>query len=537
MNNYPPAVFNDAAINTNTVSSNIDSSNTVDKVTSARGFRDRALIISRRSLFIVIACSLLIGFAGCALPLGQESLKWPQSSIPGENLREFVSAPVVGSAPQFFFNAGTYTGRLSWMEGAKGAEQPMSTPKFVASTDYAAVVTLSAASGYSFADVPAAGDEGSFFYNRSVEVEHGAGNGESLKVTIHFGEAETSTGSGNGNGGDGSGNGGDGSGNGGGGSAQYVVSFSGKSSKDDSAIDEIRAAKDEGETFLYLRLGLGTEKVDLTAADTDIAGGLILDTTNSPKEVVIDGGGKIVELESGTDPLITVKAGIKLTLGNITLKGRSDNTQSLIKVDGNEAELIFETGAVITGNTAVNGGGVSIINGRFTMNAGTIDGNTAGEWGGGVYVDKTGEFTMRGGEISRNTAKNGGGVGLAGGGGSLVVIAVPWSVAFNANRAAGGDDAPMSGGTLWGNRAAEYGGGVCVGEKAVFEKTADSKSGTIYGSRKAGGGDEIEERRNTAGNRGAAVFVFLGNNTGRGRSQTVGPDDKLDSTVSTGWDD
>ena len=85
-------------------------------------------------------------------------------------------------------------------------------------------------------------------------------------------------------------------------------------------------------------------------------------------------------------------------------------------------------GGTISGNTAQSGGGVGVDNyGTFTMNGGTISNNSAvynddGGNGGGVYV-AYGTFTMTGGTISDNMAtyfgscvyENGGTVSISGG--------------------------------------------------------------------------------------------------------------------------
>ena len=76
----------------------------------------------------------------------------------------------------------------------------------------------------------------------------------------------------------------------------------------------------------------------------------------------------------------------------------------------------------ITGGSCNNGAGVYVYGGgRFTMAGGTISGNTANVYGGGVYVDHAmddgGEgaaFEMTGGLISGNFAWYGGGVHIEG---------------------------------------------------------------------------------------------------------------------------
>jgi hypothetical protein len=121
---------------------------------------------------------------------------------------------------------------------------------------------------------------------------------------------------------------------------------------------------------------------------------------------------------SSNGSLFTVPSGVTLTLGsNVTLRGRSNNTSSLVHV-GSGATLVMEDGSKISGNSntssSYGGGGVYVAGGTFTMSGGEIAGNTASSssssGGGGVYVGEDGTFTMSGGEIAGNTAYAGGGV-------------------------------------------------------------------------------------------------------------------------------
>jgi uncharacterized repeat protein (TIGR02543 family) len=143
-----------------------------------------------------------------------------------------------------------------------------------------------------------------------------------------------------------------------------------------------------------------------------------------------------VSLLNTTGSLFTVGGGVTLTLGNnVTLQGRSDNTAPLVTVAGT---LVMNRGAKITGNSAYRGG-VSVFNGTFTMNGGTISGNSASsdDGGGGVFVFN-GTFTMNGGTISGNSASSrgvGGGVFVSNG-------------TFT-----------MNGGTISGNSVDTFGGG------------------------------------------------------------------------------
>jgi hypothetical protein len=134
--------------------------------------------------------------------------------------------------------------------------------------------------------------------------------------------------------------------------------------------------------------------------------------------ITLTGGSaeKIISLlKTGT--LFTVGTNVTLTLGgNVTLKGLTSNTASLVWVK-NGGNLLMEAGSKITGNrgTASGGhaGGVTIdSSGTFTMNDGEISGNFLDyscTHGGGVSVNG-GTFTMNGGVISGNTGYDGGGV-------------------------------------------------------------------------------------------------------------------------------
>ncbi len=127
------------------------------------------------------------------------------------------------------------------------------------------------------------------------------------------------------------------------------------------------------------------------------------------------------------------------------------------------------TGGVLTGGSGINGGGVYVYGGTFTMTGGNITGNTA-DAGGGVYV-YGGTFTMAGGSINNNKAT------LGGGGGVLV-----WEGTFT-----------LSGGSITGNATdnAEYGygGGVCLygtisfylsGNPIIQDNTKDNSADNLY---------------------------------------------------------
>jgi hypothetical protein len=115
-----------------------------------------------------------------------------------------------------------------------------------------------------------------------------------------------------------------------------------------------------------------------------------------------------------TGPLLTVSGyGVSdkptLILENITLAGHSNNNSPLVLIGTGTSRrgiLKMESGSTITGN---NGGGVSIAgtaNCEFTMNGGTIKGNSATN-GAAVYGGTNAKFTKTGGTIYGNEETDG----------------------------------------------------------------------------------------------------------------------------------
>jgi hypothetical protein len=119
--------------------------------------------------------------------------------------------------------------------------------------------------------------------------------------------------------------------------------------------------------------------------------------------IIIDGASA-----SATEPLITIDGGMFIMNKDVTLQNNTNNSSKGggVSVDGNGTFTMND--GTISGNTASYGGGVAVVNGTFTMKSGTIKGNTAadtgatpsiGGFGGGVYVDNNGKFTKTGGTI------------------------------------------------------------------------------------------------------------------------------------------
>jgi hypothetical protein len=180
-----------------------------------------------------------------------------------------------------------------------------------------------------------------------------------------------------------------------------------------------------------------------------------------------DGSAGTINVGKSTGLLINVPSSLEVTLGqNLTLKGAMDSG-----VHVENGKFILD-GGTISGNSAVNGGGVRIANSAtFTMKNGSIEGNTVngGEHGGGVYIGNGATFTMENGSIKENIVSDGG----YGGG---VYIADATFI--------------MNSGSIEGNTVNDggHGGGVYIGS-AIFTMNNGSsiKGNTVNGGGNGGG--------------------------------------------------
>lgn len=140
-------------------------------------------------------------------------------------------------------------------------------------------------------------------------------------------------------------------------------------------------------------------------------------------------------------------------------------------------------GGTISGNTIRAGGGVGVEGGSFTMNGGTVSGNTSSNGGGGVYL-VSGTFIMNDGAISNNTtAAVGGGVYAYGGSFTMNGGTISDNTANNGGGVYTGILFTMNSGTISGNNAAGGSGG---GISAAY--TFAMKGGTISGNTARFGG-------------------------------------------------
>jgi len=130
--------------------------------------------------------------------------------------------------------------------------------------------------------------------------------------------------------------------------------------------------------------------------------------------VTLQGNGRLRLTSNGSILRIGANQTLIIDSAGLTLQGRSGNDNSLVYVNGSNAQLELRDGT-ISGNSSSSSSGSGVYVGgsgsSFIMSGGEISGNTASirefassASGGGVYV--SGTFIMNGGTISGNTASN-----------------------------------------------------------------------------------------------------------------------------------
>ena len=260
------------------------------------------------------------------------------------------------------------------------------------------------------------------------------------------------------------------------------------------------------------------------------------------------GGERTITLASNGS-MFNINTGVTLTLDeNIKLVGINTNNAALVRVNSN-GTFTMNSGTISGNTTNISdgsnyGGGIYVVGGTFTMNGGTISGNKTisnsngsyGSRGGGIYV-ASGTFTMNSGTISGNTVSgrwdDGGWVFLGGGTFTMNGGTISGNTANN-----GGGiymqnvTVSMHGGIISGNIASS-GGGIYVGSSAFFKKLPSGggqNSGIIYGNEETGVDAGGVPLKNTSGNSsGHAVYSSSGR-----RNTTAGQTDPIDSTTGRG---
>ena len=144
---------------------------------------------------------------------------------------------------------------------------------------------------------------------------------------------------------------------------------------------------------------------------TVTAGGSI--TSNTATH---NGGGVMLnDAEKGTNPTLTLTDGtvaFNEALG-VNADGSSNANGNGGGICGQKKATVILSGGTVEYNTAVNGGGIHLLNNSSAdIRGGYISGNTAKAGsGGGIYVNSQSSATLSGGTVAQNTASvSGGGI-------------------------------------------------------------------------------------------------------------------------------
>ena len=197
--------------------------------------------------------------------------------------------------------------------------------------------------------------------------------------------------------------------------------------------------------------------------------------------IVIDGAATHA---AETDSIIKAANGgtIVLNSGAILQNNKAAQFGSGILAN-NGVNITMEDGAIIRNNTNSNyelGGGILIGNGStFTMNGGEISGNTANGGGGVAIIGST--MVMNGGTISNNSTYKTSGQGSYGAG----VYVADYANASGGDTLFTAQPASfeMNGGKITGNTALDYGGGVVTFPQYSKKITININNGEISGNK------------------------------------------------------
>ncbi|MDR2629488.1 MAG: hypothetical protein LBC60_01040, partial [Spirochaetaceae bacterium] len=376
-----------------------------------------------------------------------------------------IPRPISGENPVTGITGTQYTGTVSWTPA------PPST--FQYGTVYTAVLTLQAAPGYTFAGI----GQNAFSHEDAPGAVTNPAGGATVRIT--FPPAASAT--------------------------YSVITSFGPVERESSALALMRAKK--ADNGLTIDLPGDTEPVDPNSV-------ILVAGDNSPAKVIINGHGQELTI-GGQGTLLTVGSGVTLTLRNITLSGIQGNDAPLIMVRRG-GKLVLGDGVILTDNeTTADAGGVWVNGGELVLNPGAEITGMAAQRGGGVLVDTYGTLFMNGGIIAGNTASGvngGGGVLLLSGGtftmvdgtiqsnrvleessgGGVLVIGGPYDMSFN-----------MFGGTIQYNRAEDKnsGGGVLV----IGVLDIDGKYNMSFNMF----GGTIQYNRAMAGSSGGGVGILV----------------------------
>ncbi len=322
----------------------------------------------------------------------------------------------------------------------------------------------------------------------------------------------------------------------------------------ENAIISQNTATRGGGVYLYKDPALNQGRIEANTADENGGGMYISDclvTLNPTNAVIITGnhavnGGGIyihgsssssknsgMAVDAVTAATPTQRVGLLVAPGFTGTVSFTNNTATVsggaVCIDVGRFYLESDR-ITITGNEAINGGGVAVLHGNFTMSTGSIgeeNGKNTATYGGGVYVS-SGEVWLKGGSVKYNEATDGGGAYVTGG----KMIMLDGALEHNSATGNGGGayvagDFRMQGGTIGGSgngNHATNGGGVYVSEGNVTVVYGDishnhaERDGGGFLVSSSGSAVKVEMlsgslSNNQAGANGGGMAVESANNT------------------------
>ena len=232
--------------------------------------------------------------------------------------------------------------------------------------------------------------------------------------------------------------------------------------------------------------------------------------------VTLQGSGTLALSSAGI--LLAIGGGKTVVVRDLTLQGIRDNDLPVVSIIGG-GTFHMEGSASIKGNNG-SSGGICVVGGTFTMEGGTISGNTTATARGsidgcGVWVNNGGTFIMRGGTISGNTTGgSGGGVGV-GESGTFTMEGGTISGNTATNWSADGDSMPGEGGGVHIRRGGPFTmrGGSISGNRVGREDWGYGNGGgvSVYGTFYMEGGTiggNISNTNSVSGGAGGGVYVL-----------------------------
>ena len=240
--------------------------------------------------------------------------------------------------------------------------------------------------------------------------------------------------------------------------------------------------------------GLGGGIYATVGGTFNMYGGFVSNNTTGKDGGGIAANGGTINIYDGT---------ISGNKSSYTATGQPDNSSNGggIWIAQSNGGVLHMSGGTVSGNEAEYGGGIEVNcdTTTSTITGGTITGNIAGAYGGGIHLDKGSNLDISGTDskvtITENEASAGGGIcAYNSDGGSNSLLTIGSNVLITKNDATNGGgiytsayaEITVSGAEITYNHSSTFGGGVYVGGMVIFTYVMPAiftmNSGVLYGN-------------------------------------------------------